>query len=148
VIGKILIATDGSKHSEQAAKFGIDLAKQSGAKVTALYVGQQPAAMIGGLTGKEVDEVINGMWKAVQDEGNKATQYVEDLGKKSNVPVDKKFIEGHAANEILKIAEETPMDVIVIGNIGKTGLSKFLLGSVADKVVRHSKVPVITVPAK
>ena len=145
MLEKILIATDGSKHSEKAAKFGVDLAKLSGGKVTALYVGQRHVAPIGGLTGKEMDEVVNGMWKAVQDEGNKAMQYVEDLAKKSSVQVEKKFIEGHPATEILKIAEGTPMDIIVMGSIGKTGLTKFLLGSVAEKVVRNSKVPVTIV---
>lgn len=77
-----------------------------------------------------MDEVVSSMWKAAQDEGNKATQYVEDLAKKSGVPVERKFVEGHPAEEILKIAEK----------------SKFLLGSIADKVVRHTKVPVLVIP--
>jgi nucleotide-binding universal stress UspA family protein len=143
---KILVATDGSKHSERAARFGVDLAKLSGGKVTALYVGQRHVAPIGGLPPREMDEVVSGMWKAVKDEGDKSTQYVEDLAKKSGVPVERKFIEGHPAEEILKIAENTPMDVIVMGSIGKTGMSKFLLGSIADKVVRHTKVPVLVIP--
>ncbi|MGA9100173.1 MAG: universal stress protein [Methanotrichaceae archaeon] len=146
MLKNILMATDGSKQSEKAAKFGVDLAKLSGGKVTALYVGARHVAPIGGLPPKEMDAVANGMWKAVQDEGNNAMQYVEDLGKKSGVQVEKKFIEGHPANEIMKLAEETSMDIIVMGSIGKTGLSKFLLGSVADKVVRNSKVPVTVVP--
>jgi nucleotide-binding universal stress UspA family protein len=145
---KILIATDGSKHSERAAKIGVDLAKLSGGKVTALYVGQRHVAPIGGLTQHEMDEVVSGAWKAVQDEGNKATKYVEDLAKRSGVPVERKFIEGHPAEEILKVAEDTPMDVIVMGSIGKTGMNKFLLGSVADKVVRHSRVPVLVIPGE
>jgi len=38
------------------------------------------------------------------------------------------------------------MDIIIIGSVGRTGLDKFLLGSVAEKVVRNSKIPVLTVP--
>jgi len=45
----------------------------------------------------------------------------------------------------LKIAEERRVDVIVLGSIGKTGLEKFLLGSVAEKVVRNSRHPVLIV---
>lgn len=122
------------------------LAKLSGGKVTALYVAQRTSAPIGGLTGDKLDEVVSGMWRAVREEGDMATKHVEEIARKSGVSVERRIVEGHPASEILKLAEETPMDVIVIGAIGKTGLTKFLLGSVAEKVVRNSKIPVIVVP--
>jgi len=143
---KILIATDGSECSNRAAQAGIDLAKLSGGKVTALYVAQRPAAPIGGLTGGKIDEVVSGMWRAVKEEGERATGHVEEMARRSGVSIEKMVIEGHPASEILRIAEETPMDTIVMGAIGKTGLTRFLLGSVAEKVVRNSKVPVLIVP--
>ncbi|HSD58122.1 MAG TPA: universal stress protein, partial [Methanotrichaceae archaeon] len=99
-----------------------------------------------GLTGDKLDEVVSGMWRAVKEEGDMATKHVEEMARKSGVSVEKRVIEGHPASEILRLAEETPMNVIVIGAIGKTGLTKFLLGSVAEKVVRNSKVPVLVVP--
>ncbi|MCJ7444243.1 MAG: universal stress protein, partial [Methanotrichaceae archaeon] len=61
------------------------------------------------------------------------------------IPFEAKIIEGNPANEILKFAEEAKMDIIVIGSIGVTGLKKFMIGSVTEKVVRHSKVPVMIV---
>ncbi|HSD58837.1 MAG TPA: universal stress protein [Methanotrichaceae archaeon] len=143
---KILVATDGSECSNRAAEMGIGLAKLSGGKVTALYVAQRKSAPIGGLTGDKLDEVVTGMWRAVREEGDKATKQVEEMASKSGVSVEKRVVEGHPASEILGMAEETPMDIIVMGAIGKTGLTKFLLGSVAEKVVRNSKVPVIIVP--
>jgi nucleotide-binding universal stress UspA family protein len=144
----VLIATDGSKHSERAARVGVDLAKTYGGKVIAVYVGQRTIAPVGGLSPQDIDQITSGMWNAIKDEGNTAIQYVSDLAQKSNVQVEKKFIEGHPASEILKIAEQIPVSVIVMGSIGKTGLSKFLLGSVAEKVVRNSKVPVLIVPSE
>jgi len=57
------------------------------------------------------------------------------------------IIEGRPAEDILKLAGERKTDLIVVGGIGVTGLEKFLLGSVAEKVVRNSKVPVLVVRA-
>jgi nucleotide-binding universal stress UspA family protein len=54
-------------------------------------------------------------------------------------------VEGHPAEEILKLSENIPADLIVMGTLGKRGLDRFLLGSVAEKVSRTSKVPVMIV---
>ena len=145
---RILVATDGSDCSNRSAQMGIELAKTSHGKVTALYVLQQTVAPIGGLTSGKIDEVVEGMRKAVKEEGESALAQVEEMAKRSGVPMEKKMVEGHPASEILRIAEETPMDVIVMGSIGRTGLVKYLLGSVAEKVVRNSKVPVLLIPAE
>ena len=144
---KILIATDGSKHSERAAKFGIDLAALTGGKVTAIYVIDQGKmiAPVGEISFNIADEVIEGIRAALQSESKAAIKHVEDLAKQANVPFEGRVAEGNPTDEILKVAAEAPMDVIVIGSIGKTGLEKFLMGSVAEKVVRNSSVPVIVV---
>ena len=55
--------------------------------------------------------------------------------------------EGHPSNEIITFAENNNADLIVIGTLGKTGLDRFLMGSVAEKVIRGSKVPVMVVRA-
>ncbi len=144
---RILIATDGSKHSEKAAKFGVNLAALTGGKVTAVYVLDQGKmiAPVGEISFNVADEVINGIRDALQNEGKSAVKQIEDLAKQANVPFEKRVVEGNPAEHILKMAKDAPADVIVIGSIGKTGLEKFLLGSVAEKVVRNSSVPVIVV---
>jgi nucleotide-binding universal stress UspA family protein len=58
---------------------------------------------------------------------------------------EKMIVEGNPSSEILRIAGENNADVIVMGSIGKTGLEKFLMGSVAERVVRSSKLPVLIV---
>jgi len=141
-----LVATDGSECSNRAAQVGIDLAKLSGGMVTVLYVIERTVAPIGGLTPDKIDEVVSGMRRADREEGDKATRHVGEMARKSGVPIEMKVLDGHPASEILRVAEETPMNVVVMGSIGKTGLAKFLLGSVAEKVVRNSKVPVLVVP--
>ena len=141
---EILIATDGSEHSVQAAKKGIDLAKLSGGRVTALYV--VDPGVLSDVSHNIVDEVVEGMRRSMMKEAEKATTFVEELAKAAGVPAEKKIVEGNPAPEILKMSKG--MDVVVVGSIGSTGLSKYLLGSVAEKVVRNSRVPVLTVPGE
>jgi nucleotide-binding universal stress UspA family protein len=143
----ILIATDGSKHSEHAARVGIELAKQSKGKVTAIYVADlgRYFVPISDAGFNIASEALDSIRSSVLKSGEAAVKSIEDLAKAAGVPGEGKVIEGRPADDILKFAQDANMDVIVIGSIGKTGLEKFLLGSVAEKVVRNSKAPVLIV---
>jgi nucleotide-binding universal stress UspA family protein len=144
---KILIATDGSKHSERAAEVGIEMAKLYGASVTVLYVMEvgKEYASLGDMISRVVDDLITNVRTNLQNQGDLATMRVEEMATKADILVDRKIVEGYPAEEIIRIAREGNVDLIVVGGIGATGLDKFLLGSVADKVVRNSKVPVLVV---
>jgi len=151
---KILMATDGSKHSENAAKLGIDLAKRSEGTVVICYVadinGTIPMGGIGSPFGDigayTIDPaVFSSLRGTALQAGVKAADKVEELAKQAGVPSEKRVLEGNPAAEILRLAKEESTDIIVIGSIGKTGLEKFLMGSVAEKVVRNSTVPVLVV---
>ncbi|MFB3766078.1 MAG: universal stress protein [Methanotrichaceae archaeon] len=144
---KILVATDGSKHSEHAAQMGIELAKLSKGKVTAVYVADEgryfvPISDAGFNLSSGVMDSIRG---SIIKSGETAVKSIVDLAKNAGVPIETMIIEGRPAEDIIKLAEDSKMDVIVMGSIGKTGIEKFLLGSVAEKVVRGSKVPVLVV---
>ena len=136
---KIMIATDGSKQVEKAIDAGIKLAKLTGAKLYAVYViasiGYSPRDF-----GWE-----ESLREFLEDEAKKAVTFVEETGKLSGIKVESVILEGHPADEILKFAEQESMDFIVMGTLGRTGLDRFLMGSVAEKVVRHSKIPVMVV---
>jgi len=83
------------------------------------------------------------MRRSRMKDAEKATNSVEELAKAAGVPAEKKIVEGYPAEVILEIS--TGMDVVVVGSMGRTGLTRFLLGSVAEKVVRNSEVPVMIV---
>ena len=145
----ILIATDSSKHSKKASEVGIEMAMLFGAKVTTLYVidvGKE-CASIGVLESNEGDDLISRIRSSLQSQGEEATGRIEEMAKSAVLTVDRVIIEGRPAEDILKLAGERKTDLIVVGGIGVTGLEKFLLGSVAEKVVRNSKVPVLVVRA-
>jgi nucleotide-binding universal stress UspA family protein len=82
----------------------------------------------------------------LKDEGKSATEYVVDTGKKADVEVEPIIIEGNPADGIVRFATENGIDLIVMGTLGRTGISHLLLGSVAENVVRHSKTQVLVVP--
>jgi nucleotide-binding universal stress UspA family protein len=146
---RILIATDGSKFSEKAAKVGIELAKLSGGKVIIVYVADiskyfSSAGLIPPFGGVSPD-AINDVVASIRETGEKATLQVNELARASGVISERQIVEGNPPSEILRIAEDEKIDTIVMGSIGKTGLEKFLMGSVAEKVVHNSKLPVLIV---
>jgi nucleotide-binding universal stress UspA family protein len=66
-------------------------------------------------------------------------------GKAENIEVESFILEGSPAHEIVDFAEKNDIDLIVMGTLGKTGILKFLPGSVTENVVRHSKKAVLVV---
>ena len=140
---KIMVATDGSVCSRLAANKGIELARLSGGTVYAVYVVSTEY-----FSSMAVDFDWERMHEALKKDGCKAVNYVKGIGELENVSVKSILLEGHPADELIRYAEENEMDIIVMGTLGKTGLDRLLLGSVAGNVVRHSKVPVMVVREK
>ena len=70
-----------------------------------------------------------------------------EMAERAGVPCNKEVIEGNPSEELIRRAE-SGANMVVMGSVGRTGLDKFLLGSVAEKVVRNSRVPVLTVPGE
>ncbi len=140
---KILVATDGSEYTKNSVDYGIDLAKNTGAELHAVYVVDTAA-----FASIPMDAAWESMYELLRQEGDEATKYVADKAEALGLEVERNTIEGHPADEIIKYAEKNSMSVIVMGTLGKSGLDRFLLGSVAEKVVRNSKIPVLVVRGK
>lgn len=135
-----MIATDGSENSQRAISQGIEIAKLSGATVHALYVVDSTS-----FSSIPMDAGWEAMYEILRGEGEKAIFEVKERGEASGVEVREVLLEGHPSNEIINFAEKNNADLIVVGTLGKTGLDRFLMGSVAEKIVRGSKVPVLVV---
>ncbi len=136
---KIMVATDGSELSKKAVEAGIEIARLSGAELYAVYV-VIPAAHSLRDFGWEKASMEH-----FRTEGERATASVEEAAKAVNVEVESVLLEGYPAEKIVDFAEQNDIDMIVMGTLGKTGLERFLLGSVAENVARHSKKPVLVV---
>jgi nucleotide-binding universal stress UspA family protein len=138
---KILVATDGSEHGEKAARVGIELARLSGGTLTAIYVADTSKT-----SHLPDDMLLFSIRELLLKEGKEAVDYVEKMAKEAGVSFESVVAEGNPGNEIIGYASKNGMEVIVLGTVGRSGLDRFLLGSVAEKVVRNSLVPVLTVP--
>jgi len=138
---RILIPTDGSEYTKEAIKKGLELAKVLDAEVTALYVVDQTSFI-----NFPMDSTIVSVYTLLEKEGKDAVDYVKSEGAKLGINVNIKIEEGSPPRKIMEISKQ--FDLIVMGTLGRTGVSKLLLGSVAEKVVRFAECPVLVVRAK
>jgi nucleotide-binding universal stress UspA family protein len=132
-IRTILHPTDFSERSEHAFHLACSLARDHGARVVLLHVVSIPVAAYEGVVLPPPIE------EATEDAKRRLSQ-MEPAG----IPVEHRVAEGDAAEMILRVAEEVHADLIVMGTHGRTGLSRLLMGSVAEQVVRRAPCPVLT----
>lgn len=136
---RILVPTDGSEETGEAVEHAIDIAKQYGAEVHALYVVDRH-----GLPTTDVD-MIEEFVEQAETEGAAAVKSVADAAEAAGVEAVTAVVGGHPSDEIIDYATDNDVDLIVMGTHGRSGLRHFMLGSVAEKVVRHANDPVMLV---
>lgn len=143
-IHTILCATDFSETSGHALDHAYALAEKHGAALVLMHAWQLPAYALpeGAIVANPV--YIEQIEKQLQQSLDAAVAKLAG----SPVKVSGKLGEGPAHLEVNRIAAEVKADLIVIGTHGRTGLSHILLGSTAERVVRTSPVPVLTVRHK
>lgn len=137
---RILVPTDGSDGVERAIRHAVDLAVDHGATVHALYVVNSAS-----YAGMPMESSWEGIDEMLRADAEDAVSMVEALGDDYEVPVETAILDGSPSKEIVRYAETEGCDLIVMGTHGRGGIDRLLLGSVAEKVVRSSSVPVLTV---
>ncbi len=149
---RILIPVDGSEEAQKAALDGLSLASLIGAKVTAIHIIEHPhffgeMLAVGDMIPMESPEMKESdMYKGLEKIGQKAVDFVKEEGEKIGVEVATYVMEGHPADQIVKLSEE--YDLIVMSALGKSCVTELLMGGVADKVARHAKCPILIVRSK
>jgi len=133
---KILFPTDFSSASQEALRWATALARDSGASITIVHVEEPPMAYGGG-------EMYIGDDEGHREELKKSL--VEVVPSDPSIHFEHKLMVGDPANAIVQLAEDENADFIVIGTHGRTGLTRLLMGSVAESVVRRAKCPVLTI---
>ncbi|RNI12849.1 universal stress protein [Methanohalophilus sp. RSK] len=139
---KILIATDGSENAQNAVSYAMGFAKTSGAELYAVYVVPH-TSIYAGIRDVSWAESMDSFFTNV---GKKATEEIAKKAKSMDIEAKEVLLEGNPAEEIASFASLHDMDMIVMGTRGRTGAASHILGSVADKVIRHSNKPVLVVP--
>ncbi|QDX40065.1 universal stress protein [Salarchaeum sp. JOR-1] len=136
MIGTVVIATDGSESVERAVEVALDLAERFDADVHALYV------VDAGEVENAPADLREELRTALTERGETATGNVVE---RTTHGVTTAVREGRPANEIRAYAREVDADVVATGTRGRHGENRFLVGSVAERVVRTCPVPVLTV---
>jgi len=131
----VVVATDGSASAERGVRAALDLAGRFGATVHALYV--VDAQDIRG----SPDEISDDLETALETAGDDALAYVESEAGAVETAVRR----GKPAIEIIQYGKEVDADLVAMGTRGRHGDHAFLLGSVAEAVVRRAPMPVLTV---
>jgi nucleotide-binding universal stress UspA family protein len=139
----ILISTDGSPVSKKCTKAGISLASALGAKVTA-YCAVEPLPPIYD-EGYIMDQkTIDGFEENARKVGQKRVDAIAKMAKAAGVPFASLVTKAHTPYEgIIDAAKKRKCDVIFMASHGRRGLSKLIMGSVTQKVLMHSKIPVV-----
>jgi len=142
-IRRVLAPTDFSDSSVPAVRYAAELATQFGAELTLLHVVQDLTLVV-----PDVMMPTPVTMPALADmvEGGKAglVAFVKRLGLEGLNPKTEVRL-GAPAAEIVTAAADLKVDLLCIGTHGRTGLAHFLLGSVAERIVRHAPCPVLTV---
>jgi len=135
---RILLPTDGSEEMEPVIEHAVSLADHHDATLHALYA--LDTASLNSLPMETSWETISSL---LEEEGttalNALDEYVGDIDSRREI------VEGSPSRRIVQYAEDEAIDLIVMGTHGRGGIDRLLLGSVAERVVRTSSVPVLTV---
>ncbi|MFB6284101.1 MAG: universal stress protein [Halobacteria archaeon] len=145
MIDKILVPTDGSSGTKKAVDYAIDVAEMADAELHTLYVvSQAPKGAIPReewTTGNNWDDIP----PAAEGDAKEAIDQVVEQAESRGTDVTRGVRIGEPHKEIKGYAEENEIDLIVMGTHGKTAIANVLIGSVTERVVRYSEIPVLTV---
>ena len=140
-IKKIICALDLSQHSALVAEYAVTMAKAFDAEVTVVYAAPALTQYVGfhvppSSIENFVGEIVAGAEKTMQEFVAEHFKDVKAVGK---------VVNGYAAEEILNLVESVGADLIIMGTHGRKGIDRILFGSVAEKIVKSSSIPVMTV---
>jgi nucleotide-binding universal stress UspA family protein len=145
-IKTILLPTDGSECSAKAMAYALSFAKQYGGRVVALHVVDQRweehTRIVFAEVGQDMTQKIR---NGYEEEARRILREVTDAAGKVGVSVETRVVSGIPSEYIVRVAQELPADLIIMGTHGRAGMSHLLLGSVAERVVRKAPCPVLTV---
>ncbi len=144
VINRILCPVDFSKPSARALEYALALAERLGAQVDVIHVYEFPNFAV-------EDGAVDLPPYMQENLAMRLRERLEQFVKETAAEAPKTTVhlaEGVPYLQIVEVAKQQQADLIVIGTHGRTGLSHMMLGSVAERVVRTSEVPVLTVHEK
>jgi len=140
---QILFPTDFSDVAKKALSFVKKLREAGGREVTLLHVIDQ--SNLDTLSAINTVPDYLTIEKDMEEKASAELEFMENELKELGYEVTTRIAKGFPLREILRVAEEKPSSVIVLGSHGKSNIQEMLLGSVSEKVIRKAKTPVLVV---
>lgn len=140
---RILLPTDGDTSTTDATRHAVNLAAETGATLSVLYVVDED--VYGAYPGDEFVHDHEGAESGLEEVGRDALDEVATMAGDADVRVETTMRHGQPHEEILDCIAETGVDLVVMGTTARSGEYRQLLGSVTDRVVRLADVPVTVV---
>jgi len=143
-VHRILLPTDFSACANHALPCAAKIARATGAAVICLHV-IEPVVPAVGYTGLTEPLPLADISDQLEDSAEKELPRLAECDELAGLNVEELIVHGDAAAEIVRIATERKVDLIVISSHGRAGLGRILFGSTAEAVVRHALCPVLVV---
>ena len=143
---KVLIAIDGSPFSQATLESVTSRPWPANTEFKVLHVVEPPSLLMGREMGA-YDPEFEAVWKALREQAKEIVAKGAGKLRAAKLNVSEQLIEGDPKSQILDVAKEWKADMIVMGSHGRTGLNRFLMGSVSQGVVNHAHCTVEVVRA-
>ena len=141
-IRSILFPTDFSECGNFALGYATSLAREFGASIICVHV-IEPLVPTVGYSGMTEPLPIADITDQLEDSADRELPKLAECDECAGLTVEEVIVHGEAAAEIVRVARERDVDLIVISSHGRTGLGRILFGSTAEAVVRHASCPVL-----
>ena len=147
MISIILVPTDGSKTSQKAGAYAVDLAKQLQASILVItIIDKRFLASRTMPVGKSFQGEAESLDDYLQETAQSHAEKIKDLCEKKGVPSKIVIKSGHPVEEIVKAAEKSKADLIIMGSHGQSALAAATLGSVSYGVIhKDTHIPILLV---
>jgi nucleotide-binding universal stress UspA family protein len=143
-IRSILLPTDFSECAHYALSYATSLARSNGASIICVHV-IEPVVPTVGYAGMAEPLPISDISDQLEDSAGRELPKIAGCEECSGLRVEEVIAHGDASSEIVRVAKERGVDLIVIASHGRTGLGRIFFGSTAEAVVRHAPCPVLVV---
>src|SRR6187402_3810024 len=146
-IRRIMVPIDYSENSKAALAYSAELALAFGASLDIVHVWDRPTYLTDAVMVSRPGEAHKPIGELIRENAqHDMDEFLGTLSLPASVTTTSRLISGEPASALLEVLKEGEHDLVVLSTHGRTGFAHLLLGSIAEKLVRLSPVPVLTVP--
>jgi universal stress protein A len=146
---RIMVPVDYSQFSKGAVEMAVEIARRFGSTIDVVHVWDRPSYVTDVIMVGHPGESQRSLLELIRENAERdMAEFMGTLELPTDVQVTHHLLSGDPAATLLKELGKGGHDLVVLGTHGRTGIVHLLLGSVAEKLIRHSPVPVLTVPPR